>query len=302
MLGMDPRIRARRAAVARQVGRRRLRALGVVLAIAGFVGLLGAVAYSPLLAVRHVIVQGALPGTRGEVLLAAGLKGAPPMIDVDAGAASAAIERIPWVLSAEVRREWPDTVQVRLRDRVPVAVVDALSGGTELVDATGRVIGLFMSVPPPTSARQSTPYPREKMGSAGLPAGSGTASGTASETRPSALIAASGALSSRGPLPLLEVPVKAGPPGSTLGREVGPGLATAAAMPPLLVKEVRAIVIQSPSSVEVLLAGGSVGLFGPPTDLQAKFEALASVLENAPPAGPVQVDLEVPSEPVVVPG
>jgi cell division protein FtsQ len=54
---------------------------------------------------------------------------------VDLAALRAAVEQVPWVEGAEVRRRWPDTLEVRVHERVAVA---AWSDG-RLVDPAGRL-------------------------------------------------------------------------------------------------------------------------------------------------------------------
>lgn len=144
---MDPRIGRRRAQVTRARGRRRLR---VVLAAVGLVVVgVGAlvVLHSSLFSARHVTVVGAGQTGRGAVLRAAGLRGTPPLIDVDSGAAAARVEALPWVGVATVERHWPDSVVVRVTERVPVAVVSA-EHAFFLVDVTGRVLERTALAPP----------------------------------------------------------------------------------------------------------------------------------------------------------
>lgn len=136
---MDPRIGRRRAEVTRARGRRRLR---VVLVVGGLLAAgAGAVVvlHSSLFSARHVTVEGAGHTGRAAVLEAAGLRGSPPLIDVDGGAAATRVESLPWVGGASVTRHWPDSVVVRVTERVPVAVVPG-HGAFFLVDASGRVL------------------------------------------------------------------------------------------------------------------------------------------------------------------
>jgi cell division protein FtsQ len=140
---VHPRIGRRRAEIARARARRRRRALGA-LAAAAFLGV-GAlvVLHSPLFAARHLEVAGAVHESRAQVLSAAGVEGHPPLVDVDAGAAQARLEALPWVRRARVTRLWPDTLRIVVSERRPVAVLPgsgARQGRWALVDATGRVL------------------------------------------------------------------------------------------------------------------------------------------------------------------
>lgn len=150
---IDPRIRARRAEVLRSEARRRLRTalavFGVVVVVAGGWFAL----HSRLFAARVVTVVGAVHTPVDRVVAAAGLADHPPLIDVGA-AAVAGVERLPWVASATVSREWPDGVRVTVTERVPVAAVreTPASKGWALVDRHGRVLEVT-SQPPAGLAR-----------------------------------------------------------------------------------------------------------------------------------------------------
>jgi cell division protein FtsQ len=138
---MDPRIRRRRVAVTRARGRRRLRALlGVAGALALGAGAL-AVLHSPLLSARHLSVVGSRHTPAATVERRAGLRGHPPLVDVDPAAAARRVAALPWVARASVVRHWPDSVVVHVVERVPVAVVTSGRGVAVLVDAHGRVLG-----------------------------------------------------------------------------------------------------------------------------------------------------------------
>jgi len=147
---MDPRIRARRIAVKRAEGRRRLKVLtavlGTVVVVAAALGLVR----TPLLAVRHVEVQGADHTAMAQVIAAAGLQGHRLMFDVHPGALDRRlVDALPWVASASVSRRWPATVEIRLEERTPIATVAAAGGQSALVDASGRILA---AGPSPASA------------------------------------------------------------------------------------------------------------------------------------------------------
>jgi cell division protein FtsQ len=132
---VDPRIEQRRRDVQAQQTRHRLRVLRA-LVIAVVAGLLAdVVLHSPLLEVRRPRVSGEVQTAPADILRAGGLTGHPLMIGLSLARSARAIERLPWVATARVRRSWPDTVIVTVTERVPVAIVVS-----DLVDASGRVL------------------------------------------------------------------------------------------------------------------------------------------------------------------
>jgi cell division protein FtsQ len=137
---VDPRMRERWIAARRAEGRKRLKALIAVL-VAMFLAL-GAfgVTRSPLLAVQHVEVTGAVHTTRDAVLAATGLGRRPQMLDLDLGGMRRQVTALPWVESASVTRHWPTSVVVQLVEREPLAVVPDGHGQPMLVDGAGRVL------------------------------------------------------------------------------------------------------------------------------------------------------------------
>ena len=137
---IDPRLRARRIAVKRDEGRRRLRRLASA-AVATAVLLLAALATrSSLLDVDRVVVTGTERTPIGAVLEASAIEAGDPMTDVDVAAAARRIETLPWVDTATVRRQWPARVAVAVTERTPVATLPADGGGWAIVDADGRVL------------------------------------------------------------------------------------------------------------------------------------------------------------------
>lgn len=70
------------------------------------------------------------------------------MVDVDAGAAARGMDALPWVARTTVVRHWPGTVQIHVVERSPAATIAAAGGGSDLVDATGRVLQQVDVAPP----------------------------------------------------------------------------------------------------------------------------------------------------------
>jgi cell division protein FtsQ len=95
---------------------------------------------SPLFDVDHVRLRGVTRTQPLRVIQSAGTVPGRPMVDLDEAAAARRIERLPWVADAKVRREWPNTVSIEVRERAPAASVPAAGGGWVLVDGTGRVL------------------------------------------------------------------------------------------------------------------------------------------------------------------
>lgn len=136
---VDPRVRERWIAARRAEGRRRLRiVLGAAVTVLALAVAWAAVA-SPFLDVDHVDVAGSVHATPVQIGDAAGIHRGDAMVLLDAGAARARLDSLPWVLSARVKRNWPGTVAITVRERSPVAWV-ARSAGAVVVDGTGRVL------------------------------------------------------------------------------------------------------------------------------------------------------------------
>ncbi len=149
---MDPRIARRREDIARRRSRRRTRVLLAIVVVAALGAGAWSLLHTGLFAARVVTVVGSSETPSARVIAAAGLARQPPLVDVDPGAASAAVERLPWVASATVVRHWPDAVVITVRQRTPVAVVTrpAAPGAPatwDEVDATGRVLGVTAAPP-----------------------------------------------------------------------------------------------------------------------------------------------------------
>jgi cell division protein FtsQ len=267
---MDPRMWQRRVEVTRANGQRRLRLLTALL-VACVLGLAAVIAvHSPLFAAKHVQVVGALNTPAAEIRDAAGLAKRPPLVDINAIAAAHGVEKLPWVLSATVAVHWPDSVTVKVTERKPIAAVGI----------AGR--------------------------------GDGSKSNSADSW---ALVDGSGrvlAYVSAVPTGLfqVDVPTKAGPPGTQSPVLDQWGVDVAASIPTSLRARVRSIDVSSlasPSSngvassgsVSLALSGDITAVIGPPVELPAKYEALESMFAGAPLQTGDVVDVTVPDEPTV---
>lgn len=145
-VAMDPRVRARRVAISRAEGRRRLRRLLAALGVVAVAGIAAVVVYSPLLAVNRVDVRGAGP-LRATVVAAAHVSAGAPIVFVDSGGVAAAVRHLPAVESARVDRSFPHTVTVTVTLRAPVAWAPILPAGAALVDRHGVVIARTATAP-----------------------------------------------------------------------------------------------------------------------------------------------------------
>lgn len=99
----------------------------------------------------------------------------------------------------------------------------------------------------------------------------------------------------------LTVPVAPGAPGSSLPTGDQPAVEIAASLPAVLAQRVRSVDVAPDGEVTLGIAGGLTAVMGSPTELEAKYEALASVLAGAPLVGDDVIDVSVPDEPAVGP-
>ena len=144
---MDPRVRARRIAVRRAKGRKRL--IWVAIGAAILVVLVGAVAIlaSSLFDVRTVDVQGAVY-TDPERLSAIvdGLQGDAILL-VDTRQIERQLESIAWVESARVSTQFPHKVFIDIRERKPIATFAGSDGKFRVIDRDGRVLDVVDGTP-----------------------------------------------------------------------------------------------------------------------------------------------------------
>jgi cell division protein FtsQ len=105
------------------------------------------VARLPLFPLREVVVMHELREVRRadvEQSLAGLLRG--NFFSVDLDALRYALEQLPWVRHAEVRRQWPARIEVTIEEHRPVAFWGRDSG--QLVNSYGEIFAAPMSVQP----------------------------------------------------------------------------------------------------------------------------------------------------------
>jgi cell division protein FtsQ len=107
--------------------------------VAILAGATWAVLGSSLLVVRHVEVAGGGSVPAAAIRKAAAIRPDTPLARLDTSAVTRRVEQITAVASASVRRSWPDTVVISVRDRVPALAV-ADGGQFRLVDVDGVTV------------------------------------------------------------------------------------------------------------------------------------------------------------------
>lgn len=129
-MSIDPRLMERRREVAEDRARRTiarlLRFLGVLGAGAAVVWLF----LSPYLSVHEVRAAGVGQSETQRILAEKMVIAGTPMILLRPGSIEAALETDPWVAGARVELHWPNSVMVRVEERVPAAWVETGGGWT----------------------------------------------------------------------------------------------------------------------------------------------------------------------------
>lgn len=263
-LPIDPRMQERLLAVRREEGRRRLRwvagAGGVALLIVLGIGVLR----SPLFIVHHVRVSGGVHTSEADVLRVTGLGRRPLMVDLNSRRVGDQLKALPWVASAQVKRQWPTTVAIHLTERAPVALVGAVGGQVALVDGSGRVLTVSPAAAP------------------GGVAGPGQAASA---------------------LPTIRDIAPAGGPGSALrGPGVSDALAMAAALPAALTADQRSqiqAIAGGDANLRLIMLPNRTVSFGNADQLAAKLLALRTLLERVNVKDIATIDVRVPDAPIL---
>jgi POTRA domain, FtsQ-type len=144
---VDPRIRARRIAVAREQGRRRLRIVVVLMTLFVVAGTAWLLVQSPILDVDHIVVVGVPQERVAAVIAASGIHRHDPLLLVSTSAVAHRIEHLPGIASVHVSRELPGTVRITAHEQVVALWVRATGNKVALVGYDGRVVG-YAAAPP----------------------------------------------------------------------------------------------------------------------------------------------------------
>jgi cell division protein FtsQ len=147
---MDPRLRARRIAVKRAQGRKRLLWGGAIGGVVLVVVAVLAVFASSLFSVEVIDVQGAVYSRAryGEQFqrVIDEMQGDPVLL-VDTRRAERELESIPWVERAFVRTDFPNRVVIDIRERRPLATYQGSDERYRVIDADGRVLDVLVGRP-----------------------------------------------------------------------------------------------------------------------------------------------------------
>ena len=135
---------------ARGRARRRTR-LAVTLSVAALLTLLGLAGWlaldTGLLGVQDVRVTGTERLDPAQVRAVAAIPAGTPLARLDTGSVADRLGRLPEVAAVDVVRDWPRSVTIRVRERVPAAV-QARGTAYVLVDRSGVVFATVDHRPP----------------------------------------------------------------------------------------------------------------------------------------------------------
>jgi cell division septal protein FtsQ len=145
---VDPRIRARRIAVAREQGRRRLRFVLVGLTVLVVAGSAWLLVQSPILDVDHIVITGVPNDRIAAIAAASGVHRHDPLLLVSTGAVARRLDRLPGIGSVHVWRDLPGTLRISAREQGVALWARVRAGGVALIGHDGRVQRVAPAPPP----------------------------------------------------------------------------------------------------------------------------------------------------------
>jgi cell division protein FtsQ len=166
---MEPRLRERRIAVSRAAGRKRLRIAAILAAVLLVLGLgLGLLATNAF-GVKDVRVEGVRYANQQQMQAIVDEVDGSQLLLLDTRDIEQRLERIAWVESARVDKDFPNSVVLDIRERVPVAFYQGADGRVRVIDAESRVLDVIEGLPV-AYVQLSTPGPDLEPGQfAGAP-------------------------------------------------------------------------------------------------------------------------------------
>jgi len=166
---IDPRFRDRRIAVLREQGRRRLRMLLAMVAVATAVGGGVLATESPLLDVDRITVVGASHTPPNLIAAATHVRRGAPLVWTDRRKVARRIAGLPWIASEHVAIHLPGELRIVVTERNPVAYASRVDGAFALVDATARILDIVPTRPtnlPEVVGAGPPPVPAETLDAA----------------------------------------------------------------------------------------------------------------------------------------
>lgn len=153
VVAIDPRIASRRQAVEGSQRKRRVARIGSVVGVVALVGLGLAAAYTPLLGISTVEVDGASGATETAIRAAVASADGQAALRVDTAALARKVDAVAGVSEARVDTQWPSTLVVSVSMAKRVAYIASEPIGTAeaeqvmIVSEEGEVISLEPQVP-----------------------------------------------------------------------------------------------------------------------------------------------------------
>jgi cell division protein FtsQ len=145
---VDPRFRARRIAVRRAEGRKRLRWAAIAGIVLLAVVAVLAVLASPLFAIDEVDVDGAVYADPAAIQQVVDALHGDPILTADLDGAARQLEQIPWVEAARVTMHFPNRVSIEIAERTPVASFMGTDGSFRVIDEDAFVVAELGPNPP----------------------------------------------------------------------------------------------------------------------------------------------------------
>ena len=119
---------------------------GIAIGFVVFVVIAWIIAWSPLFAVRQIVVQGNTRTATDAIVAASGVGRGTPLLRVDAPSAQAGVAAIPGIARADVTTTFPDKLTITVVDAAPSFTMEG-NGGFVWVDSDGQLFGVTKNRP-----------------------------------------------------------------------------------------------------------------------------------------------------------
>jgi cell division protein FtsQ len=119
-----------------------------------------AVTYTPVFQARHIRVEGAVSLRPDAVRSLAGIEPSTNVFHLQTEAVAASLLNDPWIASASVDRDLPDTIVLSIVERQPVGTIDAM-GETSILASDGTILPASTAT---TSAIDALPKVQAALG------------------------------------------------------------------------------------------------------------------------------------------